>query len=64
MRLTDLLWKKHLALYQEIAKLAVRVLKPRGNLVFFRGHIILDEEYNIVDEISLNNNNTKYNLSL
>jgi hypothetical protein len=36
-----------LSLYQELAKLAVRVLKPGGSLVFFVGHIILDEVFNI-----------------
>ena len=61
---TDRLWKEHLAIYQDIAKLAVRVLKPCENLVFFRSHIILEEIFNIVYEFSLNNNNTNYNLSL
>ena len=35
--------KEYLPLYQELAKLAVRVLKPGGSLVFFVGHIILDQ---------------------
>jgi hypothetical protein len=61
---TDRLWKEHLAIYQDIAKLTVRVLKPCENLVFFRSHIILEEIFNIVYEFSLNNNNTNYNLSL
>jgi hypothetical protein len=47
-----------------ISQIAVRVLKPGGNLVFYIGHIILYEVINIVDEFSLNNNNTNYNLSL
>ena len=34
-------------LYEGLARLAVRVLKPGGSLVFFVGHIILDEVFNI-----------------
>lgn len=49
--------KKYLPLYQELAKLAARVLKPGGSLVFFVGHIILDEVFKIFNEFSLNNNN-------
>jgi 16S rRNA G966 N2-methylase RsmD len=39
--------KEYLNLYQELAKVAIRILKPGGNLVFFVGHIILDEVFNI-----------------
>ena len=35
--------EEYLPLYQELAKLAVRVLKPGGSLVFLVGHIILDQ---------------------
>ena len=50
--------KEYLSLYQELAKLAVRVLKPGGSLVFFAGHIILDEVIRIFHEFSLTNNNS------
>ena len=50
--------KEYLPLYQELAKLAVRVLKPGGSLVFFVGHIILDEVIRIFNEFSLTNNNS------
>jgi 16S rRNA G966 N2-methylase RsmD len=50
--------KEYLPLYQELAKLAVRVLKPGGSLVFLTGHIILDEVFNIFNEFSLTNNNS------
>ena len=48
--------KEYLPLYQELARLAVRVLKPGGSLVFFVGHIILDEVIRIFHNFSLNNN--------
>jgi len=50
--------KEYLSLYQELAKLAVRVLKPGGSLVFFAGHIILDEVIRIFHEFSLTKNNS------
>jgi predicted methyltransferase len=50
--------EQYLSLYQELAKLAVRVLKPGGSLVFFVGHIILDKVFNIFNEFSLTNNNS------
>jgi DNA modification methylase len=48
--------KEYLSLYQELAKLSVRVLKPGGSLVFYVGHIILDQVIGIFNEFSLNNN--------
>ena len=54
--------KEYLPLYEELAKLAVRVLKPGGSLVFFVGHIILDEVFNIFNEFSFKN--TSNNLGL
>jgi DNA modification methylase len=54
--------EEYLPLYQELAKLAVRVLKPGGSLVFFVGHIILDKVIGIFNnEFSLNNNNNTNN---
>ena len=35
--------KKYLQLYGDLAKLAQRVLKPGGSLVFFMGHFHEDE---------------------
>jgi DNA modification methylase/ParB-like chromosome segregation protein Spo0J len=55
--------KENLSLYQELAKLAVRVLKPGGSLVFYVGHIILDQVIGIFNNFSLttnNNSNLKY----
>ncbi len=49
--------KEYLPLYEELAKLSVRVLKPGGSLVFLVGHIILDEVFNIFNEFSLRDNN-------
>lgn len=50
--------KEYLPLYQELARLAMRVLKPRGSLVFFVGYILLDEVFNIFKDFSLTNNNS------
>jgi DNA modification methylase/ParB-like chromosome segregation protein Spo0J len=50
--------KEYLPLYEELAKLAVRVLKPGGSLVFLLGHIILDDVFTIFREFSLKNNNS------
>ena len=50
--------KEYLSLYQELAKLAVRVLKPGGSLVFYVGHIILDQVIGIFNNFSLTDNNT------
>ena len=50
--------KEYLFLYQELARLAVRVLKPGGNIVALFGHIILDEVFKIFHQFSLNNNNS------
>jgi DNA modification methylase len=50
--------KENLSLYQELAKLSVRVLKPGGSLVFLVGHIILDDVFTIFREVSLKNNNS------
>jgi DNA modification methylase len=50
--------KEYLPSYEELAKLAVRVLKPGGSLVFLVGHIILDDVFTIFREFSLKNNNS------
>jgi ParB family chromosome partitioning protein len=39
--------EQYLYIYEDLARLAVRVLKPGGSLVFYSGHIILDEVFNI-----------------
>jgi ParB-like chromosome segregation protein Spo0J len=39
--------EQYLYLYEYLARLAGRVLKPGGSLVFYAGHIILDELFNI-----------------
>ena len=48
--------KEYLPLYHELATLALRVLKPGGSLVFYVGHIILDQVIRIFHNFSLNNN--------
>jgi ParB-like chromosome segregation protein Spo0J len=50
--------KEYLPLYEELAQLAIRVLKPGGSLVFLVGHIILDDVFTIFREVSLKNNNS------
>jgi predicted methyltransferase len=50
--------KEYLPLYQELAKLAQRVLKPGGSLVFYVGHIILDQVIGIFNNFSLTNTNS------
>jgi DNA modification methylase len=50
--------KEYLLLYQELAKLSVRVLKPGGSLVFYVGHIILDQVIGIFNNFSLTNTNS------
>ena len=50
--------KEYLPLYQELAKLSIRVLKPGGSLVFYVGHIILDEVIGIFNNFSLTDKNT------
>jgi site-specific DNA-methyltransferase (adenine-specific) len=49
--------KEYLPLYQELGKLATRVLKPGGSLVFYVGHIILDQVIGIFKDLSLTNDN-------
>jgi DNA modification methylase/ParB-like chromosome segregation protein Spo0J len=55
--------KEYLPLYEELVKLAIRVLKPEGSLVFYVGHVILDQVIRIFNNYSLSNNNTN-NLGL
>jgi DNA modification methylase len=50
--------KEYLSLYQGLAKLAVRVLKPGGSIVFYVGHIILDQVIGIFNNFSLNDTNS------
>jgi 16S rRNA G966 N2-methylase RsmD len=54
--------REYLPLYHKLANLALRVLKPGGSLVFYVGHIILDEVIKIFDEFSLNKLNNSTNL--
>jgi ParB-like chromosome segregation protein Spo0J len=54
--------EQYLPLYRELAKLADRVLKPGGSLVFLVGHIILDPVIRIFNEFSLTNNTNRPNL--
>jgi DNA modification methylase len=49
--------KEYLQLYKELGKLALRILKPGGSLVFYVGHIILDQVIGIFNDFSLTNNN-------
>ena len=50
--------KEYLQLYQELAKLAVRVLKPVVSLVFYVAHIILDQVIGIFNNFPLTDNNS------
>jgi ParB-like chromosome segregation protein Spo0J len=50
--------REYLPLYEELAKLAIRVLKHGGSLVFYVGHIILDEVIGIFNNFSLTNTNS------
>ena len=54
--------KEYLSLYQELSRLALRVLKPGGSIVFFVGHIILDQVIRIFYDFSLNNNTNNLGL--
>jgi DNA modification methylase len=50
--------EQYLPLYQDLGKLAIRVLKPGGSLVFYVGHIILDQVIGIFKDFSLTDNNS------
>ncbi len=51
---------ENLLLHKELARLAIRVLKPGDSLVFYVGHIILDKVIMIFSEYySIDNNNTE-----
>jgi ParB-like chromosome segregation protein Spo0J len=56
--------REYLPLYEELAKSAKRVLKPGGSLVFYVGHIILDEVISIFKEFSSITSNTNNNQGL
>jgi ParB-like chromosome segregation protein Spo0J len=45
--------EQYLYLYEDLARLAVRVLKPGGNLVFLVGHIIMDKVIMAFDKYSV-----------
>ncbi len=47
--------EQYLYLYEDLAKLAVRVLKPGGSLVFLLGHIIMDKVMMIFAKYSIDN---------
>ena len=65
LMLTDLPYgREYLPLYHELAKVAVRVLKPGGSLVFYVGHLILDQVFRIFDEFSLTVNNNASSIKL
>ncbi|MGE3858947.1 MAG: DNA methyltransferase, partial [Nitrososphaeraceae archaeon] len=49
--------QEYLSIYEELAKLAIRVLKTGGSLVFYVGHIILDQVIGIFNNFSLINTN-------
>ena len=53
---------ENLLLYEELARLAIRVLKPGGSLVFYVGHIILDQVIGIFNNFSLTDNTNSTNL--
>ena len=46
--------EQYLYLYEDLARLAVTVLKPGGSLVFYAGHIILNKILRIMDDSSSN----------
>jgi DNA modification methylase len=50
---------EYIPLYHELAKLALRVLKPGGSLVFYVGHIIIDKVVGIFNKFSLTDNNSR-----
>jgi tRNA G10 N-methylase Trm11 len=50
---------EYIPLYHELAKLALRVLKPGGSLVFYVGHIIIDQVVGIFNKFSLTDNNSR-----
>jgi DNA modification methylase len=47
--------EQYLYLYEDLARLAVRVLKPGGSLIFLLGHIIEDKVTIVFDKYSLDN---------
>jgi len=50
--------EQYLYLYDHLARLAEGVLKPGGSLIFYAGHIVLDDVFTIFHEFSLKNNNS------
>jgi site-specific DNA-methyltransferase (adenine-specific) len=48
---------EYIPLYHELAKLSLRVLKPGGSLVFYVGHIIIDQVVGIFNKFSSTDNN-------
>ena len=50
--------EQYLYLYKDLARLAVRVLKPGGSLIFLLGHIIEDKVTIIFDKYSIDNPET------
>jgi ParB-like chromosome segregation protein Spo0J len=54
--------QEFLPLYEELGKLAIRMLKPGGSLVFYVGHIILNQVIGIFNNFSLTDNNSSINL--
>jgi ParB-like chromosome segregation protein Spo0J len=51
---------EYLPLYQELAKLAIRVLKPGGSLITYAGRIILADIFKIFDGFSLCDDTSNY----
>ena len=50
--------EQYLYLYEDLARLAVRVLKPGGSLIFLLGHIIEDKVTIVFDKYSIDNPDT------
>ena len=50
--------EQYLYLYEHLARLAVRVLKPGGSLIFMLGHIIEDKVTSVFDKYSIDNPDT------
>ena len=50
--------EQYLYLYEDLARLAIRVLKPGGSLIFLLGHIIEDKVTIVFDKYSIDNPDT------
>lgn len=50
--------EQYLYLYEDLARLAIRVLKPGGSLIFLLGHIVEDKVMIVFDKYSIDNPDT------